>query len=45
MKKISFLILIVVFFFKSALKAYSTDPKQFVLELVNDALTNYLIRT
>ena len=39
MKKISFLILIVVFFFQIALKAYSTDPKQFVLELVNDAIS------
>ena len=39
MKKISFLILFVTFFFHIALKAYSNDPKQFVLELVNDSIS------
>ena len=39
MKKISFLILFVTFFFHFALKAYSNDPRQFVQELVNDAIS------
>jgi ABC-type transport system involved in resistance to organic solvents, auxiliary component len=39
MKKISFLVLFITFFFHIALKAYSTDPEQFVQELVNDAIS------
>ncbi len=39
MKKISIYLFTILFLFQSSLKAYSSDPKEFVEELVNDAIS------
>ena len=38
MRKLKILLVFVTLFFNSILQAYSSDPKEFVTELVNDAL-------
>ena len=45
MKILIFLIFLIIFFLISLLFAYSSNPKDFVNELVNDAIINYLIKT
>jgi phospholipid transport system substrate-binding protein len=39
MKKISVYLILVLFFFQTSLLAYSSDPKEFVTELVNEAIS------
>ena len=39
MKKISIYLFTILFLFQSSLKAYSSDPKEFVEELVNEAIS------
>jgi phospholipid transport system substrate-binding protein len=38
MKKVSVCLISIIFFFQTSLLAYSTDPKEFVVELVNEAI-------
>ena len=38
MKKLSIYLFTILFLFQSSLKAYSSDPKEFVEELVNEAI-------
>ena len=40
MKKIGFYLIILLFFFQNSLLSYSTNPKDFINELVNDAINN-----
>tara|TARA_B100001057_G_scaffold456129_1_gene503238 strand:- start:399 stop:995 length:597 start_codon:yes stop_codon:yes gene_type:complete len=40
MKKIGFYLILFLFFFKNSLFSYSSNPKDFIEELVNDALIN-----
>jgi phospholipid transport system substrate-binding protein len=39
MKKSILYLVLLIFFFKSSLLAYSTNPKEFISELVNDAIS------
>ena len=39
MKKLSIYLFTILFLFQSSVKAYSSDPKEFVEELVNDAIS------
>tara|TARA_X000000950_G_scaffold228374_1_gene275875 strand:+ start:1225 stop:1821 length:597 start_codon:yes stop_codon:yes gene_type:complete len=39
MRRISILLVLLLFFFQSVLLAYSTNPKDFIDELVNDAIS------
>ena len=39
MKKICVYLISVLFFFQTSLLAYNSDPKKFVAELVNDAIS------
>lgn len=39
MKRISIYLIVIVFFFNNHLLAYSSNPKEFINELVNDAIT------
>ena len=39
MKKPILYLFLLIFFFKSSLLAYSTNPKEFINELVNDAMS------
>ena len=39
MKKLSIYLFTILFLFQSSVKAYSSDPKEFVKELVNEAIT------
>ena len=39
MKKPILYLVLIIFFFKSSLLAYSTNPKEFINELVNDAIS------
>ena len=39
MKKISFYLFSLIIFYQSSLLAYSADPKDFIHELVNDAIS------
>ena len=38
MKKISFFFIIFLILFQTQLSAYSSDPRQFIEELINDAI-------
>ena len=40
MKKIGFYLIILLFFFQNSLLSYSANPKDFINELVNDAINN-----
>ena len=40
MKKIGFYLIILLFFFQNSLLSYSSNPKDFINELVNDAINN-----
>jgi len=39
MKKVSIYLISIIFFFHTSLLAYSTNPKEFVIELVNEAIS------
>ena len=45
MKKISIYLFTILFLFQSSLKAYSSDPKEFVEELVNEAISKLSDKT
>ena len=38
MKKLSILLISAIFFIHTSLSAYSTDPKEFIIELINEAI-------
>ena len=38
MKRISFYLILILFIFQTSLQAYSSNPREFVDELVNDAI-------
>ena len=40
MKKIGFYLILFLFFFQNSLYSYSSNPKDFIEELVNDAISN-----
>ena len=40
MKKISVYLVSILFLFQASLLAYNSEPKEFVVELVNDAISN-----
>ena len=40
MKKISVYLVSILFLFQASLLAYNSEPKEFVTELVNDAISN-----
>lgn len=42
MKKISACIILILFFFQNSLMAYSSNPKEFVAEIVSDAISKLL---
>ena len=39
MKKLSIFLISIIFFLQTSLLAYSSDPKEFISELVNDAIS------